>query len=217
VVLPAAAEDEQPRAATPGVPTASPQVQPDGRTPEAVVGLLRRLESTPALDRGVDVLQSLVDVTLRSGRAGDRLRGDWLGHALHPLLTDFPLGAWMSASFLDLFGGTDARGPSRRLIGFGLLVAVPTAASGLAEWQTTKGAGARRVGVVHAAVNGTATVLYGSSWVARHRGSHRLAVGLGVGGGLVATLGGYFGGHLSLVRKVGTADAAFGPDGARQA
>ena len=28
----------------------------------------------------------------------------------------------------------------------------------------------------------------------------------------MATIGGYFGGHLSLVRKVGTADAAFGHD-----
>jgi hypothetical protein len=56
-------------------------------------------------------------------------------------------------------------------------------------------------------------VLYGSSWIARRRGSHRAAVGLGVVGGLVATLGGYFGGHLSLVRKIGTVDPAFGADG----
>jgi hypothetical protein len=214
--MPAAARDEEPQA-RPRAATASLQLQPEGTTPASVVGLLRRLETAAALDNGVRAMQSLVDAALRTERTGDRLRGAWLGHALHPLLTDFPLGAWMSASFLDLFGGREARGPSRRLIGFGLLVAVPTAASGLAEWQTTRGAGARRVGVVHAAVNGTATVLYGSSWVARHRGSHRLAVGVGVGGGLVATLGGYFGGHLSLVRKVGTADAAFGPDGDAQA
>ena len=38
-------------------------------------------------------------------------------------------------------------------------------------------------------------------------------VAFGVAGGLVATTGGYFGGHLSLVRKIGTTDAAFGPDG----
>ena len=125
------------------------------------------------------------------------------------MLTDFPLGAWMSASLLDLVGGRGARRASRRLIGFGLLAAVPTAVAGLAEWQATSGA-ARRVGVVHVSVNSTATVLYGSSWLARRRGRHAKGVLLALAGGVFATLGGYFGGHLSLVRKIGTADPALG-------
>jgi hypothetical protein len=117
----------------------------------------------------------------------------------------------MSASLLDLLGGPDARRSAQRLVAFGLLAAAPTVATGLAEWlETTRGA--RRVGVIHAAVNTTATALYGCSWLARRRASHRLAVGLGIGGGVVATLGGYLGGHLTLVRKVGTADAGFGLD-----
>src|SRR5947208_13414497 len=33
------------------------------------------------------------------------LQGEWLGHPLHPALTDFPLGCWMCASLLDLVGG----------------------------------------------------------------------------------------------------------------
>jgi hypothetical protein len=57
-------------------------------------------------------------------------------------------------------------------------------------------------------------LLYGSSWLAGRRGRRSFAVGLGVGGGVVATLGGYVGGHLSLVRKVGTADRRFGTDAA---
>ena len=139
----------------------------------------------------------------------EALRGSWFGHAIHPMLTDFPLGSWMSASLLDLVGGRSARGASRRLIGFGLLVSAPTVATGLAEWQATAG-GARRVGVVHVGVNSTATLLYASSWVARRRGRHWTGVLLGIGGGVMATLGGYLGGHLSLVRKVGTADPALG-------
>lgn len=182
---------------------------PPGRAPASLVTGLRRIEADGRLDGVADVMAPLADALVCSPRAADALRGTWLGHALHPLLTDFPLGAWMSASFLDLFGGRGARGPARRLVGFGLLAAAPTVAAGLAEWQSTAGE-ARRVGVVHAAVNTTAIVLYGYSWLARHRHAQARAVVAGVAGGLVATLGGYLGGHLSLVRKVGTADPAFG-------
>lgn len=179
-----------------------------------MVALVRALEGDGRIDAAARRLESLAGAVVRSRSLADGLRGTWLGHALHPLLTDFPLGAWTSASFLDLFGGPDARRPAQRLVGFGLVVAAPTVASGLAEWQATKGSGARRVGVVHATFNTTATVLYGSSWIARRRGAHRLAVGLGVGGGVVATVGGYLGGHLTLVRKIGTAEPAFGSDDA---
>src|SRR5438128_9609497 len=30
------------------------------------------------------------------------LHGTWLGHSLHPVLTDVPLGAWTAALVLDL-------------------------------------------------------------------------------------------------------------------
>ncbi len=91
-------------------------------------------------------LGRIADRLLRSPPVVDGLRGTWAGHALHPLLTDFPLGAWLAASFLDLFGGDATSRASRRLVGFGLLAAVPTAAAGLAEWQATNGV-VRRVGV----------------------------------------------------------------------
>ncbi len=185
------------------------QTPPPGRAPASLVSVLRRLERDTNLDGPARRLGKVADAVVRSPRVADGLRGTWFGHALHPLLTDFPLGAWMSASFLDLFGGRDGRDPAQRLIGFGLLAAVPTVAAGLSEWQSTAGA-ARRVGVVHAAVNGTATTLYGYSWLSRRRGAHGRGVAAGVAGGVVATLGGYLGGHLSLVRKIGTADPQFG-------
>ena len=193
-------------------PTAAAQQPAGGAAPSAVVALVRRLEAAPLLDRAARPLAAIADAAVPSPRAADALRGTWLGHALHPLLTDFPLGAWASASFLDLFGGRAARPAARRLVGFGLLASLPTLASGLAEWQTVSGRGARRVGVVHATVNTAATALYASSWLARRRDSHARAVVLGVAGGVVATAGGYFGGHLTLVRKLGTADPAYGPD-----
>ena len=75
--------------------------------------------------------------------------------------------------------------------------------TGLAEWQATRG-GARRVGVAHAVANSAAWALYGSSLVSRRRGRHATGVVLGLAGGATAIVGGYLGGHLTLVDKVGT-------------
>jgi uncharacterized membrane protein len=164
-----------------------------------------QLEDASLLDRAAAGLSSAVDACVPAGPRRDALRGVWLGHALHPLLTDFPLGTWMSASLLDLFGGRRSRPAATGLVGFGVLAALPTALTGLAEWRATE-RGARRLGVVHAAVNTTALALYTSSLVARLRHRHARAVAYGVAGGLTATVGGWFGGHLSLAHKVGTHD-----------
>lgn len=165
------------------------------------------VERSPALDRLAGRLDS---VTSRGDRRGAApvLTGTWLGHACHPLLTDFADGAWIGASVLDVFGPEGAAPAARRLVGFGLLAAVPTAVTGLAEWRDSE-AEARRVGALHAVTSTAATVLYGCSYLARSRGRLRAGIALGVIGGVVAFVDGYFGGHLSLVRGVGVAHTAF--------
>ncbi len=173
-----------------------------------LVGLTQTLERAEAVDTGARVLQPLADAVTCVPAVDAALRGTWLGHAVHPMLTDFPLGAWTSTTLLDLFGGPRARPAATGLLAFGVAAAIPTALAGLAEWRATDGA-ARRVGIVHAGVNTTALALYTASLVTRLRGRYRAATGLGVAGGLTATTGGYIGGHLSLVRKIGTADPAF--------
>ncbi len=65
----------------------------------------RNLEDTAALDGAVRALEPLVDAAFATGRRGEVLRGDWLGHAVHPVLTDVVLGTWTSATILDLVGG----------------------------------------------------------------------------------------------------------------
>jgi hypothetical protein len=97
------------------------------------------------------------------------LAGTWLGHPLHPVLTDLPIGCWSSALALDLVGPSSTRRAAQFLVGAGVTSALPTALTGLADWADTVGE-TRRVGTVHAAVNLTATACFAMSWRARRKG-----------------------------------------------
>lgn len=170
--------------------------------------LVRRVEQMRGLDQVADRLAPLADRLVRSPRLRDTLRGVWLGHAAHPVLTDLPLGAWMSTTMLDLFGGERARPAAEFLLGVGLVTAAPTVATGLAEWSTTKGE-QRRVGVAHALSNVVGGGCYAASLIARRRGRHGLGVALALTGTAAATVSGFLGGHLSIGRKIGTSDPAY--------
>jgi nitrite reductase/ring-hydroxylating ferredoxin subunit/uncharacterized membrane protein len=136
------------------------------------------------------------------------LSGTWLGHKLHPMLTDLPIGAWAMASVLDLTAGRSGADAARRLVGVGLIATVPTAATGAADWSVSYGA-AQRVGLVHALTNLAGTVLQTASWVARRRGRRATGIALsGIGLGLTACAG-YLGGHLTLVQGIGVNHTAF--------
>jgi nitrite reductase/ring-hydroxylating ferredoxin subunit len=132
----------------------------------------------------------------------DLLSGTWLGHPLHPLLTDLPIGFWTSAFTLDLLGGRHSRRAATRLVAWGVLTAIPTAASGAADWGDTTDRD-RRIGFVHAAANSTALACYAASWLARRRGRHTGGVLLGFAGATAATVGGFLGGHLLQTLGVG--------------
>jgi uncharacterized membrane protein len=162
-----------------------------------------RLERCHQLDGATTALGKVSQLVGRGG-AGRFWRGEWLGHALHPLLTDLPLGCWLSSALLDLTPGVSSRQASQRLIGLGLLAAVPTAAAGVADYDRTTTAESRRVGLVHAAGNVAVLALYAASWTARRRQHHVRGVLLGLLGGVGAVGTGYLGGHLSFARGVGT-------------
>lgn len=179
-------------------PTVSPAVQ-----------WTQRLEQSTALDPVVRAVSPLAEGLIASEGRRRLLHGDWMGHAVHPLLTDLPIGFWTSATVLDLVGGEEARPAARRLVGLGVLSAVPTAITGWAEWAATSESGVRRVGVVHAVSNAAAGIAYGASWFARRRGNHARGRNLALVGATVASVGGYLGGHLTSARKVSTRHPAF--------
>ncbi len=185
--------------------------QPGNDTPAWLRDTVRAIEADRRLDAVGDLLRPVTDALLRDPRVASVLRGDLAGHALHPRLTDLPLGAWFSATLLDVFGRRRSRPAAAGLVGFGLVAAAPTVASGLVEWSSTSGPD-RRVGVVHAAVNAAAASCYLVSFGQRIRGRHARGVLAGLAGGGLAVVGGYLGGHLAVVRKVGSVSPGFGAD-----
>lgn len=182
------------------------------KRPDRTSGLYRfatGIEARTSLDGASARIADVLPTALRTGPVRNVLGGRWLGHALHPLLTDFPLGAWTAASLLDVLPGADHDDASQRLLAFGLLASVPTVATGWSDWLQAD-ARERRVGVVHAATNGAAALLYAASLVARRAGARRAGITLGLLGGCTATVGGFLGGHLSTARNTAlraTADA----------
>jgi nitrite reductase/ring-hydroxylating ferredoxin subunit/uncharacterized membrane protein len=169
-----------------------------------------QIEAIDAIDRVAEPAHRAVSAVLPSGPLKDALHGVWLGHPLHPPLTDLPIGFWTSAFVLDLVGGSRARPAADALIGAGVLAALPTAAAGVADWSDLDQP-ERRAGVVHASANVAATALYGLSFLARRRGRRTAGVMLGLAGATAASAGGFLGGHLAYRRGAGVNRAATAP------
>ena len=165
--------------------------------------IVARIGNLEALDAIAEPLTKLVKrAAPPKSLTKDLLSGTWLGHQLHPMLTDIPIGSFTSANVLDLIGGRAGERAADRLVDLGLLSAVATAAAGAADWSDTYGE-EQRIGVVHAASNIAGVALYAASAVARRRGARGRATILGLAGTTVMTVGGYLGGHLGWVRGVG--------------
>jgi nitrite reductase/ring-hydroxylating ferredoxin subunit/uncharacterized membrane protein len=139
---------------------------------------------------------------LRPGRCRDALYGVWLGHPLHPMLVQAPIGLWLSATVLDAWPG-DGERASRRLVLTGLAAAVPAALAGTVDWSEQHEQ-QMRVGAVHALANGAAVGLYAASLAVRSRSASRM---LRLAGLATAGVSGLLGGHISF-RLAGGANQA---------
>lgn len=136
------------------------------------------------------------------------LSGTWLGHQLHPVLTDVTIGAWLSAAAVDVVAGDNGADSARRLTALGIVSAIPTAASGLSDWAETYGPD-QRVGVAHALGNTAGLTLQIASYAARRRGRRILGATLSMTGLGVVAAAGYLAGHLVYARGVGVNHTAF--------
>lgn len=174
-------------------------------------GLVNRIEKTAALDSVGKPLQKAVAKAIDDTAVKNVLNGTWLGHPAHPLMTDIPIGAWGMAVTLDWLGGRRSQPAADRLVGLGILAAVPTAATGAANWAEFNDAKPRRVGVVHALSNTVGLALFTASWVSRKRGRRMRGKAFGLAGMGALTVGGWLGGHLSYELGIGVRRTAFQP------
>lgn len=146
------------------------------------------------------------------------LHGTWLGHPLHPVITDIPVGAWTTAAVLDgleLLGKEKYAPGADAAVTVGLVGAMGAAVTGLTDWSGTHGEG-RRLGLMHAMLNVGATALYVTSLILRRRKKTRgTAIGLSMLGYGVVSASAYLGGHLVFGKQIGvdhTATAAAYPE-----
>lgn len=166
--------------------------------------LTGKLEQAKSLDPVADRVEKVVHTVLPRGPVKDALHGVWLGHPVHPLLVALPIGLWSGASLLDLGADRGRRRAARTLVGAGVLLVAPVAATGYADWsELGEFRRPRRVGLVHAAANVVTTVLYAASYLARRRGDHSQGARLALVGAGTLMVGGYLGGHLAFSQGVG--------------
>jgi nitrite reductase/ring-hydroxylating ferredoxin subunit/uncharacterized membrane protein len=153
---------------------------------------------------------SLNDAVAAGGPAGQQvanaLHGVWLGHPLHPVLTDLPIGSWTVAAVLDAFEEVSgnrafARGADAA-IGLGVVGALGAAVTGLTDWRHTDNR-ARRIGLTHGLLNTGALALYTTSLILRRLNARKAGRGVAMLGYLVANAAGYLGGHLVFGEQVG--------------
>src|SRR5918998_1623395 len=149
----------------------------------SLMGILDRVADRATFDKAIGPAQRAVQAVLKPQALKDLLHGTWLGHPLHPVLVQVPVGSWTSAGLLDAI--PPLRPAATVLIGTGVAAAVPAAMSGAADWSE-QGIGVRRLGALHAMGNTVALGLYVGSLVARARGRGGLGrvlsyAGLGIG------------------------------------
>jgi nitrite reductase/ring-hydroxylating ferredoxin subunit len=171
----------------------------------SLMTFLERVADVPTFDKVIEPARKAVDAALRPQGFKDLLHGTWLGHALHPVLVQVPVGSWTSAGLLDAI--PPLRPAATVLIGTGVAAAVPAALSGAADWSE-QDVGVRRLGAVHALANITALGLYVGSLVARGKGRGTLGRVLSYTGLGIATGSAAIGGHMSYAQSSGVSHSA---------
>jgi nitrite reductase/ring-hydroxylating ferredoxin subunit/uncharacterized membrane protein len=130
----------------------------------------------------------------------DFVNGSWLGHALHPVLTDVVIGGATVLALFDvaalLLGTKELDTASLVAVGLVALAALGAVATGLTDFKDTHTGDERNVVVLHGLINIVATTAYAASFFVRWGGAHDPGRWLSIVGVLILLVGGYIGGHV---------------------
>jgi nitrite reductase/ring-hydroxylating ferredoxin subunit/uncharacterized membrane protein len=181
------------------------------RVSAARTKLIAQLESAEQVDGVARRVRSIAQKGFSSAALRRSLSGTDLGHPVHPVLVQIPIGLWSSSWVLDMVGLGRTRA-TRKLVGLGVLASIPAIASGISDWMDTDEAEAR-VGLIHATTNSIALFCFSASWLQR-RGRRRGGAIWSTLGLTFASAGGFLGGHLAYALGVGVDTNAFetGPE-----
>jgi len=165
----------------------------------------RSIDSQNWLEGFSDGTQKFVGWTLKIGGPPFRWlknlsHGTWIGHPLHPALTDVPVGAWIGTLVLDILWLATNRPSatataSNVLLIVGLAGAVLSVFSGTIDWNDTYGK-ERRVGITHGIINTLATLVYVAALVLRLTGGQFSGFIVSTVGLVILLLGAYLGGEM---------------------
>jgi len=169
-------------------------------------------EQNQMLEHWSDQLQGLLNTAVSQGgpaarRVKNWLNGVWLGHPLHPALTDAVIGAWSTGAMLDLVG---AKREADAAIAVGVLSAIPTAFAGAADWADTSDE-PRRIGLIHALLNSAGLTCMVASLFARRANQRAMGIGLSTIGLSVTSISAWLGGELVYRLGTGVSRIAFEP------
>lgn len=163
----------------------------------------------PLVDRISEPLQHAIGAVIGSSRKPPRLlksllNGTWLGHPLHPAITDVPVVAWLLTALFDiiwLFAPQANAWAGRAALAtalVGMLGALGAIVTGLADWSDTYGH-ERTVGFLHGLANVGATILFVVSiWLrfTADAGESVAAVSVGFVGLALVLYAAYLGGEM---------------------
>ncbi|GAB4527535.1 MAG: hypothetical protein OHK0046_45400 [Anaerolineae bacterium] len=171
-------------------------------------GVVHFAENTQRLS--VSVARAIHDRLVNRGEptreVADALHGKWLGHPLHPVLTDITIGSFALGMVFDVLGwlpgGHNMRLTADKLTTVGTLAAIPTAITGMAEYSAIK-QDAARYGAAHGLLNSAVLLCYVRSVAARLTGHRAKAFFYSLVGLTLLGVSGWIGGELVYQHRVG--------------
>src|SRR5438445_5391635 len=137
------------------------------------------------------------------GRPGkvlqDFLNGSWMGHSVHPVVTDVVGGGATAALLLQVLiwcGVTELGVALIWVLGLTWLSGLSAIVTGLTDFKDTATGDERNVVGLHGEINIVATLLFIAAFVAAVLGASGAAAWLVVAGYLVLSVGAFIGGHV---------------------